>query len=83
MDTTEVTTEGTIDVYLVSSGLLECAVIGSEASRMLCERIERLDPWRGIPFVKRVSMTHTEALRAMQELGVKNALDTVKREKGN
>lgn len=74
------TTPETVDVYIVSSGLLECAVIGSEASRSLCKRMEMLDPWRGVPFTKRVSMTHTEALRTLQEINVKQALDTVKRE---
>jgi|TARA_B100000073_G_C23693155_1_gene557260 hypothetical protein len=77
MNTTE---EATIDVYIVSSGLLDCAVVGEEACRTLCKRFEMLDPWRGIPFTKRVPMTHTEALRTMQEINVKQALETVKRE---
>jgi hypothetical protein len=79
-NTTEVTTEDTIDVYVVSSGLLECAVVGEEASRWLCKRMEMLDPWRGIPFVQRRTMSHTEALRTMQEISVKNTLEAVKRE---
>lgn len=79
----ETTTEDTVDVYIVSSGLLDCAVIGKEASRSLCKRLEMLDPWRSIPFVKHVPMTHTEALRAFQEINVKHTLDAVKREANN
>jgi len=79
-NTTEVTTEDTIDVYVVSSGLLECAVVGEDASRWLCKRMEMLDPWRGIPFVQRRTMSHTEALKTMQEIAVKNTLEAVKRE---
>jgi len=69
-----------VDVYIVDSGLLTCAVVGREASVDLCNRIERLDPWRGIPFTKHRPMSYSEALRTMQELCVKNTLDAVKRE---
>jgi hypothetical protein len=72
--------ETNVDLFVVSSGLLECAVVGEEASRSLCKRIELLDPWRGIPFVKQLSVSHTEALRTMQEIAVKSTLDAVKRE---
>jgi hypothetical protein len=33
-----------------------------------------------IPFVQRRTMSHTEALRTMQEIAVKNTLEAVKRE---
>ena len=77
MDTNE---ESLVDVYIIDSGLLTCAVIGREASVDLCKRIERLDPWRGIPFTKHRPMSAADALRTMQELCVKNTLDAVKRE---
>lgn len=69
-----------IDLYLVQHGSLTVPVIGVEASRSLCKAFEDTDPYGGIPFSKRLSQSHSEALQTLQEYGIINGLKVLKLE---
>ena len=69
-----------IDLYLIQHGSLTVPVIGLEASRRLCKAFEQADPYGGIPFSKKLSQSHTEALQTLQEYGIINGLKVLKLE---
>lgn len=56
-----------LEVFRVSQGRINALVVGLEASQRLCRALEQADPYGGIPFSQKLSMSHTEALRAMEE----------------
>jgi len=70
----------TVYLFVVVSGDIRATVIGREASRNLCKRIESLDPYGGIPFVYHHSMSPSEALEYMQGVSVEQAMLAVERE---
>ena len=72
--------EERIDLYLIQHGSLTVPVIGLEASRRLCKAFEQADPYGGIPFSKKLSQSHTEALQTLQEYGIINGLKVLKLE---
>lgn len=67
-----------VELCTVSQGKTSMAVVGSEAARRLSQALERADPWGSIPFIHRRSCSHTEALEAIQSMGVLNTIKLVK-----
>ena len=67
-----------VELCTVSQGKTSMAVVGSEAARRLSKALEKADPWGSIPFVHRRSCSHTEALEAIQSMGVLNTIKLVK-----
>jgi hypothetical protein len=54
------------------------AVVGSEAARRLSLALEKADPWGSIPFIHRRSCSLSEAMEAIQSMGVLNTIKLVK-----
>jgi len=68
----------TVEICLVQIGSLTIPVVGSGASVSLCKTIEKADPYGGIPFVKKLSLSYSEALETMQHYNVINGLKIIK-----
>ena len=73
-------TQNQIDLYLIEHGSLTVPVIGLEASRRLCKAFEKTDPYGGIPFSKKLSIGHSEAIDMLQQYGIINGLKLLKLE---
>lgn len=67
-----------VELYTVQQGPITMSVVGSEASKRLCKALEDNDPWGSIPMVHVRSCSHTEALEAIQSMGVLNTIKLVK-----
>lgn len=67
-----------VETCLVQIGSLTIPVVGAGASVSLCKTIEKADPYGGIPFVKKLTLSYSEALETMQHYNVINGLKVIK-----
>lgn len=67
-----------VELCTVTQGKVAMSVVGSDSARRLSQALEKADPWGSIPFIHRRTCSHTEALEAIQSMGVLNTIKLVK-----